>query len=130
MQETANKNKSKEPEFFGDKLSEYRAAVGGAALGLATNEAKKTGGKITVAVVNKYTKRLNKIAGFIIIGYLLFIAYVVFSNAGRVISSEELMMKENKTQLNEIIALCKAENLMSREQCNEAKIAAMQIKSN
>jgi len=129
MQETANtKNQvSKEPEFFGDKFSEYKAAVGGAAIGLATNKAKKTGGKITVEMVNKYTKRLNKIAGFIVIGYLLFIAYVVFSNAGRVIPSEELVM--NPGQLKEITSMCDVK-LLDRAQCNEAKIAAIQIKSN
>lgn len=128
MQETANtKNQvSKEPEFFGDKFSEYKAAVGGAALGLATNKVKKNGGKITLEMINKYTKRLNKIAGFIVIGYLLFIGFIVFSGAGRIIPSEELVM--NHKQLKEITAMCK-ENLLDRAQCSEAKVAEMQIYS-
>lgn len=115
MNETANKNQ-KSPEFFGDKLSEYKAAVGGAAVGLATNEAKRTGGKITVEMVNKYTKRLNKIAGVIIIGYLLFIAYITFGGGDNVILSE-----------NEMAALCKAEGEMGGEPCTEARIAELQI---
>ena len=115
MNETANKEQLKEPEFFGDKFSEYKAAVGGAAVGLATNEVKKNGGKITVEMVNKYSKRLNTIAGFIIFGYLFFIAYIAFGGGGGVILSE-----------NEITALCKAESQMGGEQCTEAKIAEMQ----
>lgn len=128
MQETTNKNQgSKEPEnFFGDKFSEYRATVSGAALGLATNKAKSTGGKITVEMVNKYTKRLNKIAGFIILGYILFIVYIVFSGAGRIVPSEKLLL--NQSQLNEITAMCK-ENLLGRARFSEAKIAETKIYS-
>lgn len=114
MNETTNNNQ-KEPEFFGDKFSEYKAAVGGAALALATNAVKKSGGKITIEMVNKYTKRLNTIAGFTIIGYFLFIAYIVFSGGEGVILSK-----------NEITALCKAESEMGGEQCTEAKSREMQ----
>lgn len=109
-----------------DPLKQYKAAVGGAAVGLATEEARSTGGKITVGMVNKYTRRLNKIAGFIIVCYLLFIAYVVFSNSGRVMPAEELVLNENRVHLIEVVAMCKG-NLLDRAQCSEAKIAEMQI---
>ena len=104
----------------------YDGAVGGAAISLASSQAKAAGVGLSIENVSKCTKLLNKIAAGIVLSYFLLIFYVLTNGFGRLIISEELLMKENYPKLQEMVAMCKG-NLLDKEQCAEAKSAATKI---
>lgn len=58
-------------DMFSMMIDDLKTAVGGSAVALATKDAAKEGGKLSLSNVNRWAKTLNTIAGGVVIVYVI-----------------------------------------------------------